>query len=161
MRYSKAQRGFTILFAVLIASILLAIGIAIFDITVRELRLSSIARESQLAIYAADSGVECGLYWALPAAGRSTFSTTSAISVNCNGQTINEDIDGFSIGGRGYSATSTFQVTYGTACAEISVATHLINASDLQVRTIIESRGYNVCDEADPRRLEREFRVIF
>lgn len=63
MSTPNAQRGFTILFAVLIASILLAIGIAIFDITVRELRLSSVARESQFAIYAAETGVECALYW--------------------------------------------------------------------------------------------------
>lgn len=60
---ATSSRGFTILFAVLIASILLAIGIAIFDITVRELRLSSVARESQFAIYAAETGVECALYW--------------------------------------------------------------------------------------------------
>src|SRR3989344_881292 len=79
--HGTSSRGFTILFAVLIGSILLAVGIAIFDITVRELRLSSIARESQIAVYNADSGAECALYWSLPTQDRVTFSTSSPIII--------------------------------------------------------------------------------
>lgn len=62
MKTAKSSRGFTLLYAVLISSVLLAIGIAIFEITVRELRLSSVIRESQYAFYAADAGVECVLH---------------------------------------------------------------------------------------------------
>lgn len=80
MRTMHAQRGFTILFAVLIASIMLAIGIAIFDITVRELRLSSVARESQFAIYAAETGVECALYWDSKYSGSSSAFTGGSAS---------------------------------------------------------------------------------
>lgn len=158
---APVSRGFTILYAVLIASILLAIGIAIFDITVRELRLSSIARESQVAVYAADAGAECALYWGLPTNDRVTFSTSTPIVIDCNGQTLATDVDGLSIGGRGYGATSTFQIMYGEGCAEVSIATHLLDPNTLQVRTIAEARGYNVCDINDPRRVEREFLVIF
>lgn len=161
MTRQSRKRGFTILFAVLIGSILLAVGLAIFDITVRELRLSSIARESQIAIYAADSGAECALYWALPSQGRVTFSTSSPITFDCNGQILPTDVDGLTIGGRGYGATSTVQVAYGEGCAEIELAVHLLNPETQQVRTIINSRGYNVCEESDPRRVEREFRIIF
>ncbi len=58
-------RGFTLFYAMLISSLLLAIGIAIFNITFKELTLSSGARESANAFYAADTGLECALYWDL------------------------------------------------------------------------------------------------
>jgi hypothetical protein len=41
----------------------LSIGAAIFDLTVREISLSGAATQSQYAVYAADSGAECALYW--------------------------------------------------------------------------------------------------
>lgn len=62
---SAQQKGFTLFYAVLTASLLLAIGIAIFNITFKELILSSGARESANAFYAADTGLECALYWDL------------------------------------------------------------------------------------------------
>jgi hypothetical protein len=57
------KRGFTIFFAVLVASLALAVGLSIYDILVREIQLSGIATQSQYAIYAADTGAECALYW--------------------------------------------------------------------------------------------------
>ncbi|HVY72678.1 MAG TPA: hypothetical protein VG984_01315 [Candidatus Paceibacterota bacterium] len=56
-------KGFTIFFATLVASLALAIGLAIYDITVRQLSLSTTVVQSHYAIFAADSGVECALYW--------------------------------------------------------------------------------------------------
>ncbi len=57
------ERGFTLFYAVLVASLLLALGLAIFNITYKELILSSGARESAVAFYAADAGLECALFW--------------------------------------------------------------------------------------------------
>jgi hypothetical protein len=61
----KLSAGFTLFYAVLVASLLLAIGLAIFNITFKEVVLSSGARESANAFYAADTGLECALYWDL------------------------------------------------------------------------------------------------
>src|SRR3989344_5447846 len=78
--------GFTLFFAVLIASLLLAIGLAIFNITIKELVLSSSVRDSEFAFYAADSGVECALYWDRT---QGAFSTTAPQSqIVCNGAGI-------------------------------------------------------------------------
>ena len=57
------MKGFTIFFAMLVGALALSIGLAIYDLTVRELDLSATATQSQYAIYAADSGAECALYW--------------------------------------------------------------------------------------------------
>ena len=59
---SRSERGFTILLAALVASLVLALGIAVFSIAQKELILSSTGRNSQLAFYAADTGAECALY---------------------------------------------------------------------------------------------------
>lgn len=57
------KRGFTIFFAMLVASLALSVGLAIYDLTVREIDLSFTATQSQYAIFAADSGAECAIYW--------------------------------------------------------------------------------------------------
>ncbi len=65
----------------LVASLSLAIGLAIYDLTVRELDLSSLATQSQYAVFASDTGAECGLYWDAKAPSLngvlSAFGTTS------------------------------------------------------------------------------------
>lgn len=55
--------GFTLFYSVLVSSLLLAIGLAILNITLKEFTLSSGARDSETAFYAADSALECALYW--------------------------------------------------------------------------------------------------
>lgn len=57
------MRGFTLFYAVLVSSLLLAIGLAILNITFKEFVLSSGARDSETAFYAADTALECALYW--------------------------------------------------------------------------------------------------
>ncbi len=65
------HRGFTLLIAVITASIVLAMGMSILNITLKEFMLSGVARESEMAFFAADAGMECVLYWdqALPTNG--------------------------------------------------------------------------------------------
>lgn len=59
----KAQlaSGFTILYAVLIATLVLAVGVSLFSIVFKQLQLSTEARESYRAIFAADAALECAL----------------------------------------------------------------------------------------------------
>jgi hypothetical protein len=94
------KNGFTIFFAMLVGSLALAVGAAIYDLTVRELDLSQSATQSQYAIYAADTGAECGLYWDNKASSLngspSVFGTSTTAGnaapptsgVNCNGQDV-------------------------------------------------------------------------
>src|SRR3989338_283641 len=92
------NKGFTIFFAMLAGGLALSIGIAIYDLTIRELDLSATATQSQYAIYAADTGVECALYWDYKCAGGgcadgSAFATSSSYlgatsGVSCNGQDV-------------------------------------------------------------------------
>jgi len=64
----------------LVASLALGVGLAIYDLTVRELDLSSTATQSQYAVYAADTAAECALYW--DAKGPNLGGVTSAFGTS-------------------------------------------------------------------------------
>ncbi|MEI6420190.1 MAG: hypothetical protein WCO30_01025 [bacterium] len=59
----KNKNGFAILFAILLASLLLEIGLSIYNISVKELVISSFETEVKKAVYAASAGFECVNYW--------------------------------------------------------------------------------------------------
>jgi len=119
-RFIKANRtrGFTLLLAALTASIALAIGSAIFDIAQKQLFLSALSRDSQFSFYAADTGVECALYWDI----RYDYfaaTTPAGVSPTCDAQP-------FSIGplnNQAYPYRVTFQFDYASAfCVTVEVA---------------------------------------
>ena len=58
----KNNQGFTLLFAALIGALVLAVGIAILSIALKQMTLSSAGRATQQSFYSADSAIECALY---------------------------------------------------------------------------------------------------
>ena len=157
-----AREGFTILYATLVGVLTLSIGLGIFGIALKELRLSSSGRESQFAFYASDSGVECAVYWDLNGAGvfpRPSVPALPATSISCNGTTLI-----VTPGARdSASAVSSFTLplTPGVACAVV-VVTKTDPEGDGIDDTKIESRGQNDCvNLQNPRRVERAIRVRY
>lgn len=174
----KYQKGFTLFYALLVASLALAIGASIFDITVREIDLSNAATQSQYAVYVADSGAECALYWDSSyvnvatnnnGGSKSAFATSSTDtqfavnSVVCNGA----DIAAPAITALTWpqstnanAATTTFTIngtTYKnqTPCAIV----YVVKVGNPSVTTVT-SHGYNTC-AASALQLERVFQVSY
>lgn len=93
------QRGFTLFFAVLAATLVLSVGAAIISVAVRQVLLSGTGRESQYAFYAANTGIECALYWDLQASSTNAssyvFPTSSeaTISDSHNGKCVGVDLE--------------------------------------------------------------------
>ncbi len=185
----KYKKGFTVLFAVLISSILLSIGIAILDLTLKQFTLSSVSKDSQVAFYAADTGQECGMYWdhVNNNTGATTTSSfaTSTDSVNsvsvppnitdiyCEGDII--DFTTSLSSGVPYlvsdanNATTTFWIHYPdptggsslllSPCASVVVSKS--SNSDGSIKTVIQSRGYNTCDPQNRYRTERGLKATY
>lgn len=86
----KQPRGFTLLLAALVASIVLALGSSIFSIAKKQVTLSSIGRDSQFAFYAADTGAECALYWDIKHDAFGASAPASAIA--CAGEALAEQV---------------------------------------------------------------------
>jgi hypothetical protein len=129
------MRGFTIFYATLITGLALAIGLAIYDLTVRELQLSATANQSQQAIYAADAGAECALYWDTNCTASScrigsAFATSTwggaaqNAGLNCQGQDITSSGSNWTVtqNAATQAATTSIQLSGGAVCATVVVA---------------------------------------
>lgn len=170
-----SEKGFAMLFSVLVSSLVLSVGLSIFSLTLKELILSSSGRESQFAFYAADSGAECALYWDIKG-GLNIFATStdgrspSPSAPTCNGATINivATVDPLlTYKTDDSNSAGMTQFTYNIAnpdspahpyCANVSVAK--VNVAGI-ISTTIDSRGYNTCDTSDSTRVERGLRVNY
>ncbi len=62
MKSYNFKKGFVVLYASLIGGVVLAIGLAILTITIKQLGLSSAGRESHRSFYVSDTAMECALY---------------------------------------------------------------------------------------------------
>lgn len=145
-----ASGGFTLLFAALAGSLLFSVGIAIANLAIRELALSSAGRESQFAFYAADSGAECALYWDIQGKRFPSVPGSSPAPINCNAASVALSVTAISGGAR----TAFTLPLRDTACAEVLVSK--------TTATLIESRGRNDCGTGDnPARVERAIRVRY
>lgn len=170
----KEQKGFAVLFAVLTSSLLVTIGVSIYGISIKELTMSTSAKDSQIAFYAADSARECAFYWDTKGAIKSnvcyketdgTFlcklSDEFEETIKCNGKIINyldqeyirqEDNNYY------YSIPNFFKYSdlEDSPKADIEISKILlVNEFDMtsKTQTTIDARGRNTGIEG--RRVER------
>lgn len=166
------RQGFTIFFAMLVGSLALAVGAAIYDLTVRELDLSGTATQSQYAIYAADTGAECALYWDFKcgsglcssSSAGSAFATSStsakplaSTGIACNGIDITNAISNPTAASAS-AATTTFTITFSPQAYCVTVQ---VEKSEMPTLTKITAKGYNTCAAAGVTRLERVLQVTY
>ncbi len=176
----KDQRGIALFIAVIAVSAMLLISLAISDISYREQVISFAGRDSKVAFYAADSGIECAIFhdWGRGETGNFEFATSTNFTghqtvsgIHCGNLAIQADVEGRS----GNVATTTFYFNISQtpkACAVVQVV-KWSNDGGLNVNTKIESRGYNntckdegatytprLSDES-PRNLERSFKMSY
>ena len=163
MFHASCSRGFTLLFAVLLGSLLFSLGISIAHIAIKEVVLASAGKASEVAFYAADAGIECALYWdflpqpVFPDSSSSTWDPD--LKIKCSGADTQLTITKETAS----AATTTFSVTLKISqdplilvCADVAVGKYTSGA------TVIESRGHNDCGSGDnPARVERALRVRY
>ncbi len=149
----KSRRGFTLLIAVVFTAVVLSVALALADIAYRQVILASTARQSQYAFYAADSALECALYWD-QRGDRFDYTTEgSSGSFACQGQTVNFTASS-ALGG---SRTTTFSIPCATSGSQSSVVVYKKSNG----ATIIDASGFNSCNPADPNRVERGLKASY
>lgn len=163
--FLKKNKGYTLLFAVLVASVVLSIGISILNISKKEFLIATSARDSSMAFYAADSGVECAIH----ADDNGVFdygdeNRTGEFYSNCSIPYSFPTVPSFPItlfpGDPTSIATFVFHMKSGSAntssgpqeaidvagksCAIVTVKKQLVIVNSKTVlRTTIDSQGYN------------------
>jgi Tfp pilus assembly protein PilX len=142
-------RGFTLLIAVIVTSVLVSVGIALVEIAYKQIVLSSTAKSSQLAFYNADGALECGLYHDQKFNAFNQANATT--SIRCNGQVVS--VTGTNAGAL---RTSVFTIPCtGGPCAQGSVL------KQTNGQTAIYSNGYSSGLTNDIRRVERGLKVTY
>lgn len=121
------ERGFTLLLAALVASIVLALGTAIYSIAIKQLTLSSLGRDSQFAFYAADTMAECALYndIRLGAFATSTSGGNCSFQVTCNNEPecvqVSSDQSQYQGGSQSYATAGTYTFTVPSGYGQLTV----------------------------------------
>jgi type II secretory pathway pseudopilin PulG len=63
MNYKTEQSGFALLISLIVVGVVLSVGLSILDLSIKQVRLSTNAKESEIAFHAANAGMECARYW--------------------------------------------------------------------------------------------------
>lgn len=145
MIINKKNKGFTLLLSLIVIGIILSVGLGTYEIVSREIRISSVGRESQIAFYSANAGADCAFYWEVTA---DAFSSPS-VAFNCAGN------------GPFSSGTTEFDLNLGETgnerCAKVTVDTSKLVSDDL---IEINSLGYNTsCSSKSSIKVERAVRI--
>ncbi len=144
----KEEKGFVLLFVALLSAVILAVGLEGADIAYREINFSTSARAANEAFFAADTGIECTLYY-----DKSTnnyfVQHNSSPTINCANNAIPLP-DSYPF----WSFTVPNLNSDGKGCAIVTV-----DKTD-STRTVINSKGYNTCASSS-NQVERELNVEF
>src|SRR3989344_2466795 len=147
-------RGFPLLLAALISSVVLSLGISVFDIARKQIILSSIGRESQFAFYAADTGLECALYWDIRWNYFSTTTPTDVVSPQPQCATKPLNASGRPSPPAPNTYAMDFQFEPNGKCAIVKVEKCATGCDDSpNVHTVISSDGYNTACASIPTSL--------
>lgn len=150
--HHSQQRGFALIIAVILTSVVLALGMALLDVSYKQVLLSSSAKNSQYAFYNADSALECALYYDQQQ-GAFYFGTPYAGSVQCS----NLNVTNYAANQDSSQRTTTFSVPCASGGTSADVT--IIKASSGS--TNIYSNGYSSCSAADPSRIERGLKAKY
>ncbi len=191
MHTKQQKKGFALLLALIVSSVVLAIGVSILQISVNQINLSATARESEIAFQAAHAGVDCQWYW-------KNEKSTDYLSgdnpprnpaITCFGGAPLDSSSARLSTGRGDGTVERFNATFswGTPARCTKTSMYILNATgpgdfevDFQnegvgddgtktckagnVCTVLISDGYNrACSEVDSSifSVQREITVEF
>jgi hypothetical protein len=166
-KQKNSSKGYTLLFAVLVSSLVLAIGISILTISRKEFLISTSTRDSSAALWAADGGIECAIFGEQNGAFTTTVDNTGRIgcSVPMSITAVNLQTPTASEGNFTFNARFG---SSGTSCAIVTVTKYKDTNNKLKFNVL--SRGYNTgwrtpdpqnnpnvgyCDLPSAKRVER------
>jgi Tfp pilus assembly protein PilX len=154
------NKGFTLFVAMIVMGTLLLIATGIVSLAIRQALTSASGRESQYAFYAADTGIECALFWDVQNPLGSSFSTSTGSTIYCNDPSSSNPLN---VGGSSVS-TFSFNLDPDPYCVTVTINKRydpFPTDPTSVLKTTIESKGYNTCDSSNPRRVERAVRAVY
>lgn len=166
------NKGFVLLFAVVLSSVILSISLGLSEITLSELNFSTSARNTNSAFFAADVGVECALFYENAKVGTTEGadlvtpfgydgSSGDLLSLSCANQTFQLNEGVFSLNG-----PWTFYLV-GLGIDNKACVITTVDKTSIPGVTRVISKGYNEggqttnCSGEYPNRVEREIETRY
>lgn len=143
-KYKNMQQncGSALLISLIVSTVVLAVGFGVYQRTYKEVLLSSMWRQTQIAFGAADAGLECAIYWDLHPGAKSCFGTSFTWNIPNDG--------------------AWYPPSVSLAPDGNCVLLRAMKAPGSPIVTTIESRGRNgVCGSSNPKLVERGLKITY
>jgi len=157
--FTKNQKGYAILFTIVIVSAISVITAGLANTAYKQLVLSSLAKDSQSAFYQADTASDCALYADMVKVQEPGSTFLSVSPWTCGGYTLKVNpVAGDPLGSYSLNPSDEYSPN---PCFRITV-TKKINSDDSTVTdTKISAKGYNICNMTNTRTVEREIQINY
>ena|SRR3989344_578193 len=140
------KQGITLLLAIFIGSLALTLGIGVFTLVYGELGFSGTSKDSLVAFFSADSGIECALYWDIR---QNAFATSTTSNITCDNDTA-------TVGGS--SGFSSFVITFSDgSCTTVTVA----KGAQTTITSLGQNLGDSSCRSVSNRVVQRGLEVSY
>lgn len=157
---SNQTKGFAMLYTIILITIISTLSFGAASLSFKQRQLSRLAIDSGNALYLADSGLECALAYYYEGFNLNSYvlpNTIECLSPFLNQVGGPEILPLDSFGSNLYEFPPFYDMS--NPCYEIEV--DVDTSVTPNITTGIRSRGYNICDPNDSRRVERTLSVIF
>lgn len=154
IKNKKKDRGYAILFTVVVVGVISMITIGLSNATYKQIILSSVAKDSTTAFYQADIASECVLY----ADHEYNMELTD---LTCAGQPL---IFSSSVSSQvtTYSMNKKNLVPSTSKCFRADVIKEPKSKEEMDtIKTTVEAYGYNICDMSNSRTVERAIEINY
>ncbi len=150
--FTKKEKGFAMLFTVLVISLILSIALGISNLTFKQTILSNLAKDSQISFYEADAAIECAMYYDISnGAFTSPMDPGVFSTVQCGNDIFTAQ--------QGESTTDYIVFRQDNTAPNLPCASFSIDKRSAP-QTIVQARGYNTCGDS-PRKVERALDVRY
>jgi Tfp pilus assembly protein PilX len=117
MHASATQSGFALLMTIIVVGVVTAIGLSVLDLSIKQVRLTTLSRDSENAFHAANAGLECARFNRLLLS--SDMEAGDAVGPTCFGTTLTSNnpttpVAADYIASDGQAYLYTWQYTWGT-----------------------------------------------
>lgn len=123
------QPGFALLMTLIVVTVVIAIGLTVLDLSTKQIRLATNAKDSEIAFHAANAGMECARYWRRQSS--TLMESGAAISPTCFGSPLysnNQVQISNNSDGSVYKYDYSFTWAGGNRCSEITTLVASANA---------------------------------
>lgn len=137
----KEETGFALLMTIIVVGAVLSIGLSVLDLTLKQVRLSTNAKESEIAFHAANAGLECAQYWrrisSVAMESGLTISPVCFSGKSAENKTISTIISDVT---NGYAYIYDYHLDWGFACTKVKT---------MVINTLVTGSGITVVDIDD------------